>query len=164
MTDTHRALLNDKKQSRFAPHVLLSLLIITSPTLDVLPIVWTDYTYDSEHCIAEGVPLAFSTQLKFLEGKSRFSCHPRCLWLSFFRWTQEHIFCLYIERGQDHFRNHTKWTWRSSKIKYTLFISFHLRRHWFINRGCMSYCHIYFVSFWSVILDVPCYTKKYDLV
>ncbi len=26
---------------------------------DVLPIVWTDYTYDLEHGIAEGVPLAF---------------------------------------------------------------------------------------------------------
>ncbi len=36
-----------------------SLLVITSPAHDVLPIVWTDYTYDSEHGIAEGVPLAF---------------------------------------------------------------------------------------------------------
>ncbi len=31
------------------------------------------------------------------------SCHPRCLWLSFFRWTQEKIFSLYNARGQDHF-------------------------------------------------------------
>ncbi len=31
-----------------------------SPAHDVLPIVWTDYTYDSEHSITEGVPLAFS--------------------------------------------------------------------------------------------------------
>ncbi len=35
-------------------------LVITSPTHDVLPIIWTDYTYDSEHGIAEVVPLAFS--------------------------------------------------------------------------------------------------------
>ncbi len=30
-----------------------------SPAHDVLPIVCTDYTYDSEHGVAEGVPLAF---------------------------------------------------------------------------------------------------------
>ncbi len=40
--------------------MLLSLLVIMSPAHDVLPIVWTDYTYDSEHSITEGVPLAFS--------------------------------------------------------------------------------------------------------
>ncbi len=33
---------------------------VASPARDVSPIVWTDYTYDSEHGIAEGVPLAFS--------------------------------------------------------------------------------------------------------
>ncbi len=61
MTDTHtqRALLNDKKLTPVAPHVLLSLLVITLPSQDVLPIIWTDYTYDSEHGIAEGVSLAF---------------------------------------------------------------------------------------------------------
>ncbi len=48
--------------------MLLSLLVITSPTQDVSSIVWTDYTYDSEHSIAEGIPLAFSTQLEFPEG------------------------------------------------------------------------------------------------
>ncbi len=42
-----------------APHMLLSLLVITSPAHDVLPIVCTDYTYDSDHGIAEDVPLAF---------------------------------------------------------------------------------------------------------
>ncbi len=41
--------------------MLLSLLVIASPANDVLPIVCTDYTYDSEHGIAEGVPLAFDT-------------------------------------------------------------------------------------------------------
>ncbi len=38
---------------------MLLCLVITSPAHDVLPIVCTDYTYDSEHGIAEGVPLAF---------------------------------------------------------------------------------------------------------
>ncbi len=32
------------------------------------PSDWTDYTYDSELGIAEGVPLAFPTQLEFLMG------------------------------------------------------------------------------------------------
>ncbi len=31
-----------------------------SPAHDILPIVWTDYTYDSEHGIAEGIPPAFA--------------------------------------------------------------------------------------------------------
>ncbi len=35
--------------------MLLSFLVITSPAHDILPIVWTDYTYDSEHGIAEGI-------------------------------------------------------------------------------------------------------------
>ncbi len=45
-----------KKLMPVAPHVLLSLLVITSPAHDVLPIVWTDYTYDPEHGVAEGIP------------------------------------------------------------------------------------------------------------
>ncbi len=32
------------------------------PSFDVWPIIWTDYTYDSEHGIAEIVLLAFLTQ------------------------------------------------------------------------------------------------------
>ncbi len=36
--------------------MLLSLLVITSPAHDVLPIVCTDYTYDSELDITDGVP------------------------------------------------------------------------------------------------------------
>ncbi len=36
--------------------MLLSLLVIMSPAHDVLPIVCTDYTYDSELDIADGVP------------------------------------------------------------------------------------------------------------
>ncbi len=39
--------------------MFLSLLALTSPAHDVLPIVCTDYTYDSENGIAEGFPLAF---------------------------------------------------------------------------------------------------------
>ncbi len=45
-----------KKLMPVAPHVFLSLLVITSPAHDVLPIVWTDYTYDPEHGVAEGIP------------------------------------------------------------------------------------------------------------
>ncbi len=50
-----------KKLTLVAPHMLLSLLVIASPANDVLPIVCTDYTYDSEHGIAEGVPPACDT-------------------------------------------------------------------------------------------------------
>ncbi len=42
-------------------NMLLSLLVIASTANDVLPIVCTDFTYDSEHGIAEGVPPAFDT-------------------------------------------------------------------------------------------------------
>ncbi len=47
--------------------MLLSVLVITSPAHDVLSIVWTDYTYDSEHGIAEGIPLAFSDAVRVPE-------------------------------------------------------------------------------------------------
>ncbi len=36
---------------------MLNVMVITSPVHDVLPIVCTDYTYDSELDIADGVPL-----------------------------------------------------------------------------------------------------------
>ncbi len=42
---------------------------------DVLPIVWTDYTYDLEHGIAEGIPLAFLTQRLVPGGESLFYCY-----------------------------------------------------------------------------------------
>ncbi len=82
---TQRALLNDKKQTPVAPHVLLSLLVMTSPAHDVLAIVWTDYTVqsNSEHGIAEGVPLALSTQLQFLEGNCFFFCFAIMFYIMF---------------------------------------------------------------------------------
>ncbi len=49
-------------------HVLLSLLVIMSPAHDVMPIVCTDYTYDSEHGIAEGVPLCIWRSVSFHRG------------------------------------------------------------------------------------------------
>ncbi len=66
---TQRALLNDKTPR--APHVLLSLLVTTSPAHDVhdvLPIVCTDYTYDSELDIADGVPQKHLDAAQVLEG------------------------------------------------------------------------------------------------
>ncbi len=39
--------------------MLLSLLVIMSPAHDVLPIVCTDYTYDSEHVSLKAFPFAF---------------------------------------------------------------------------------------------------------
>ncbi len=48
--------------------VILSLLVITSPAHDALPIVCTAYIYDSEHGIAEGVPLAFRRSVSFPRG------------------------------------------------------------------------------------------------
>ncbi len=52
-----------------APHMLLSFLVMTSPASDVSPIDWTDYTYDSELGIAEGVPLALSDADRVPEGE-----------------------------------------------------------------------------------------------
>ncbi len=43
-----------------AHHVLLSILVMTSP--DVWPSILTDYTYDSELDNADGVPHSVSTQ------------------------------------------------------------------------------------------------------
>ncbi len=54
-----RAMLHSWKLTPAADHMLLSLLVITSPAHDVLPIVYTDYTYDSELDITDGVPQAF---------------------------------------------------------------------------------------------------------
>ncbi len=53
---TQRALLNDKKLTPAARHVLLSILVMTSPAPDVWPSILTDYTYDSELDNADGVP------------------------------------------------------------------------------------------------------------
>ncbi len=57
MTDTHtEILLNEKKLTPVAPHVILGFLVVTSPTRDVSTIIWTDCTYDSELGIAEDLP------------------------------------------------------------------------------------------------------------
>ncbi len=53
---TQRALLNDRKLTPAAHHMLLSILVMTSPAPDVWPSILTDYTYDSELDIADGVP------------------------------------------------------------------------------------------------------------
>ncbi len=52
-----------KKLSPAAHHVLLSILVMTSPAPDVWPSILTDYTYDSELDNAYGVPHSVSTQL-----------------------------------------------------------------------------------------------------
>ncbi len=39
-----------------ARHVLLSILVMTSPAPDVWPSILTDYTYDSELDNADGIP------------------------------------------------------------------------------------------------------------
>ncbi len=57
-----RTLLHSWKLAPAAHHVLLSILVVTSPAPDVWLSILTDYTYDSELDIADGVPLAFSTQ------------------------------------------------------------------------------------------------------
>ncbi len=57
-----RALLHSWKLAPAAHHALLSILVVTSPAPDVWLSILTDYTYDSELDIADGVPLAFSTQ------------------------------------------------------------------------------------------------------
>ncbi len=57
-----RALLHSWKLAPAAHHGLLSILVVTSPAPDVWLSILTDYTYDSELDIADGVPLAFSTQ------------------------------------------------------------------------------------------------------
>ncbi len=63
LTHTQRALLNDRKLAPAAHHVLLSILVMTSPAPDVWPSILTDYTYASELDIADGVPRSVSTQL-----------------------------------------------------------------------------------------------------
>ncbi len=70
--------------------MLLCFLVVTSPARDVLPIIWTDYTYDSEHDIAEGVPLAFSDTARVPEGEP---------WLIFVRVFISQIYLkLYIQQ------------------------------------------------------------------
>ncbi len=55
-----------QKLPLYPPHVLLSSLISKSPRHDVSPIHWTDYTHDSEHGHAEGVPKAFDAASRSL--------------------------------------------------------------------------------------------------
>ncbi len=55
-----------QKLPLYPPHVLLRSLISKSPRHDVSPIHWTDYTHDSEHGHAEGVPKAFDAASRSL--------------------------------------------------------------------------------------------------
>ncbi len=57
-----RAMLHFWKLAPAAHHVLLSILVMTSPAPDVWPSILTDYTYDSELDIADGVPRSVLTQ------------------------------------------------------------------------------------------------------
>ncbi len=57
-----RAILHSWKLEPAAHHVLLSILVMTSPAPDVWPSILTDYTYDSELDITDGVPRSISTQ------------------------------------------------------------------------------------------------------
>ncbi len=63
-----RALLHSWKLAPAAHHALLSILVVTSPTPDVWLSILTDYTYDSELDIADGVPLAFRRSVSFPRG------------------------------------------------------------------------------------------------
>ncbi len=63
-----RALLHSWKLAPAAHHVLLSILVVTSPAPDVWLSILTDYTYDSELDIADGVPLAFRRSVSFPRG------------------------------------------------------------------------------------------------
>ncbi len=58
-----RAMLHSWKLAPAAHHVLLSILVMTSPAPDVWPSILTDYTYDSELDIADGVPRSVSFPL-----------------------------------------------------------------------------------------------------
>ncbi len=62
-----RAMLHSWKLALAAHHVLLSILVVTSPAPDVWLSILTDYTYDSELDIA-GHPLAFRRSLSFPRG------------------------------------------------------------------------------------------------
>ncbi len=63
-----RALLHSWKLAPAAHHGLLSILVVTSPAPDVWLSILTDYTYDSELDIADGVPLAFRRSVSFPRG------------------------------------------------------------------------------------------------
>ncbi len=61
-----RAMLHSWKLAPAAHHVLLSILVMTSPAPDVWPSILTDYTYDSELDNADGVPHSVSTYIRNL--------------------------------------------------------------------------------------------------
>ncbi len=63
-----RALLHSWKLAPAAHHGLLSILVVTSPAPDVWLSILTDYTYDSELDIADGVSLAFRRSVSFPRG------------------------------------------------------------------------------------------------
>ncbi len=60
-----------EKLAPAALHMLLSTLVVTSPAPDVLPSILTDYTYDSELDITDGLPQNVPTQLEVPEGEAR---------------------------------------------------------------------------------------------
>ncbi len=70
-----RAMLHSWKPTSAAHHVLLSILVMTSPAPDVWLSILTDYTYDSELDIADGVPRSVSTQRLVPSGNHGYICN-----------------------------------------------------------------------------------------
>ncbi len=102
MTDTQRALLNDKKLAPAAHHVLLSILVVTSPAPDVWLSILTDYTYDSELDIADGVPLAFRCSSMFPEGNTKhILSQSQIVRIFYFLWKRFHTGHLPINQVGD---------------------------------------------------------------
>ncbi len=71
-----RAMLHSWKLAPAAHHVLLSILVMTSPAPDVWPSILTDYTYDSELDNADGVPHSVSTQHLVPSGNQGYIRNP----------------------------------------------------------------------------------------
>ncbi len=71
-----RAMLYSWKLAPAAHHVLLSILVMTSPAPDVWPSILTDYTYDSELDNADGVPHSVSTQRLVPSGNQGYIRNP----------------------------------------------------------------------------------------
>ncbi len=71
-----RAMLHSWKLAPAAHHVLLRILVMTSPAPDVWPSILTDYTYDSELDNADGVPHSVSTQHLVPSGNQGYIRNP----------------------------------------------------------------------------------------
>ncbi len=75
-----RAMLHSWKLTPAARHVLLSILVMTSPAPDVWPSILTDYTYDSELDNADGVPHSvYDAASRSLGERLGYVCNPRSL-------------------------------------------------------------------------------------